>query len=100
MGAANYALETTKVRRVAAHPQCRFIWTNHALERMAERTITAAALRYLLTNGQVTLEENAKKDICWRVEGVDLDGRPLSAVVAVFEQAITIKVITTFTRDG
>jgi hypothetical protein len=44
----------------------------------------------------VTLEETAKKDICWRVEGTDLDGRRIQVVVAVYEEAIKIKVITVF----
>jgi hypothetical protein len=63
---------------------------------MAERNIGAAAIKHVLTTGQVTLEETAKKDICWRVEGTDLDGRRIEVVVAVYEGAIKIKVITVF----
>jgi Domain of unknown function (DUF4258) len=96
MSAANYALETKTIQRVASHPQCRFIWTKHVLERMAERKIEASAIKRVLITGQVTLEETAKKDICWRVEGTDVDGCKLEAVVAVFEGAIKIKVITVF----
>ena len=99
MNAANYALETTKVRRIAADPQCDFVWTRHALERMSEWNITATAIRYILTRGQVTLEETAKRDILWRVEGADVDGRRITGVVAVYDQAIKIKVITVFARD-
>lgn len=64
--------------------------------RMAERKIEAAAIKYVLTNGQVTLEESAKKDICWRVEGTDVNGRKIEVVVAVYQQAIKIKVMTAF----
>ena len=68
---------------------------------MAERNITAADVTRVLTTGQVTLEETAKQDVLWRVEGADLDGKPIGLVVAVFEQSIAIKVITVFARgDG
>jgi hypothetical protein len=45
--------------------------------------------------GQVILEE-LKADVLWRVEGRDLDSAPLRVVVAVYEEAIKIKVVTTF----
>jgi hypothetical protein len=96
MSAANYVLETRKVQRIAANPLCRLIWTKHVEARMAERNIAASAIKRVLTIGQVTLEETAKKDICWRVEGTDLDGRRIEVVVAVYEEAIKIKVITVF----
>ena len=46
-------------------------------------------------NGQVVLHEQ-KKDLLWRVEGRDVDGNKIEVVVAVHEEAITIKVVTTF----
>jgi hypothetical protein len=56
---------------------------------------TVPDVQFALMNGQVTLEEN-KKDILWRVEGTDIDGRALTAIVAVYVLAIEIKVVTAF----
>ena len=89
-------METKKVQQVASDPRCRLIWTKHVLERMAERKIEASAIKRVLTTGQVTLEETAKKDICWRVEGTNVDGGRIAVVVAVYAGAIKIKVITVF----
>lgn len=46
-------------------------------------------------SGQVILQEQ-KRDILWRVRGRDLDGKAVQAVVAVNEEEMIIKVITTF----
>ena len=48
-----------------------------------------------LMNGQVTLHEQ-KKDLLWRVKGKDVDGNEIQVVVAVYEEAIIIKLVTTF----
>lgn len=95
MPQANYLVETQRVRRVAAHPYCRYRWTKHALEMMIERHISAPDIEHLMNTGQVTLEER-KRDILWRVSGTDLDGNVLEAVVAVYEDLIEIKVVTAF----
>jgi hypothetical protein len=63
---------------------------------MSERNVRAPAIIHVLTTGQVALEETAKKDICWRVEGTDLDGKKIEVVIAVYERAVKIKVITVF----
>lgn len=46
-------------------------------------------------NGQVILHEQ-KQDLLWRVKGRDIDGNEIRVVVAVYEEAIIIKVVTTF----
>jgi hypothetical protein len=46
-------------------------------------------------NGQVVLQEQ-KKDRLWRSVGKDIDGDRIQVVVAVYEEEITIKIITTF----
>lgn len=90
-----YNNETAILRRIARDKRCRFIWTKHALEEVAKDGRTAADVEHSLMNGQVVLHE-VKKDILWRSEGTDLDGERIRVVVAVFEEEILIKVITTF----
>jgi hypothetical protein len=91
-----YAAETAILRRVATNPGCRWIWTNHVLKQMKDRRITQPDVKRVLTRGQVLFHEWAKKDVLLRVEGRDVDGNRLQVQVAVYEEAIEIKVITTF----
>ena len=91
----HYVTETQILRKTLANPECRYIWTAHAQEVMAERNISAADIEHALMTGHVTLEEK-KKDILWRVEGTDIDGRTLEVVVAVFSDVVVIKVVTAF----
>lgn len=92
---SSYSAETATCRRVALNPDCRWIFTKHALDRMAERGIEAADVERVLTRGQVVLEER-KQDILWRVVGTDVDGRRIEIVAAVSETEIVIKVVTVF----
>jgi len=90
-----YAAETAILQRVASSPDCHFIWTRHAEEQMKARDIVAADVIHALTKGRVILHE-LKADLLWRVEGKDLDGAPLRVIAAVYEDAIEVKVVTTF----
>ena len=83
------------MRRVARNPECSWRFRKHALEEIAKDGRTTDDIRHAVTNGTVTLEEQ-KQDRLWRVEGRDVDGNRIQAVVAVFEAAIIIKVITAF----
>jgi hypothetical protein len=56
---------------------------------------TTLDVEQALTNGQVILHE-IKQDLLWRAAGKDVDGKTVQVVVAVDEQEITIKVVTTF----
>ena len=91
----HYVTETQAVQSIARSPQCRFKWVKHALEKMEERQISSEDVICVLINGQVILEE-IKQDTLWRVMGKDIDGIPLEVVVAVYEETITIKVVTAF----
>jgi hypothetical protein len=95
MQQAQYALETATIRRLAADPECRFRWTKHALERMAKRGIHAQDVVNALITGQVLFHE-IKEDTLYRVNGRDLNGQRLQVQIAVFEDIITIKVVTAF----
>lgn len=91
----HYVSETQILRRVARNPNCRFIWTKHALKEVADDGRTTLDIEQSLMSGQVILQEQ-KRDILWRVRGRDLDGKAVQAVVAVNEEEMIIKVITTF----
>ncbi|MDF0581604.1 DUF4258 domain-containing protein [Bradyrhizobium yuanmingense] len=91
----HYVTETQSLRRVANNPKCRFRFTVHALEEMKSDGWTVPDIQFALMNGHVVLHE-IKKDLLWRVEGADLDGRRLTVIVAVYELAIEIKVVTAF----
>ena len=95
MAQTHYVSETQILRQVACDPRCRFIWTKHALQEVANDGRTTADVEYALTNGRVVLHEQ-KRDLLWRVIGQDLDGERIQVVVAVYEEAIVIKVVTTF----
>jgi hypothetical protein len=91
----HYVTETQILQRIVRNPECRFIWTRHALEQIAKRNINAADVVQSLTNGHVVLAES-KQDVLWRTEGHDIDGNRLEVVVAVYEASIEIKVVTAF----
>ncbi len=66
-----------------------FRLTRHALERMAERTVSKADIRNVGATGVVKLAENGK----FKVTGGDLDGDELS-LICVYEYGTLI--ITVF----
>lgn len=92
----HYVTETQILRRIANDPDCSWRFTNHALEEMENDGWTADDIRHAVMNGQVVLEEQAKRDRLWRVEGKDVDGNRVQVVVAVYEAIIRVKVITAF----
>ena len=92
---SQYLVETAKLRKVASNPKCRWRWTNHALERMTERGITAPDVQRAVKTGQVVLHE-LKRDLIWRVEGSDVDGKEMQVLLTLYETEIRIKIITTF----
>jgi hypothetical protein len=95
MPEADFKSETRILRRVVRDPKCRFVFVRHCELRMAERGIAVPAVLRVLDLGRVAWVEQ-KQDVVWHVEGRDIDGRRLRVVVAVFEDLIKIKVITTF----
>jgi hypothetical protein len=95
MALPHYVSQTQVLRRVARNPNCRFIWTRHAIKAVADDGRTTGDVEFALMNGQVVLHEQ-KQDLLWRVEGKDIDGGRIQVVVAVYEEEIVIKVVTTF----
>jgi uncharacterized protein DUF4258 len=95
MAQPHYVSETQILHRTARDPKCRFIWTKHALKAVADDGRTTLDVEHALMYGQVVLHEQ-KQDLLWRVRGADLDGDRVQVVVAVYEEEIIIKVVTTF----
>lgn len=95
MSVPHYVKETQTVRRVAKDEKRRFIWTKHAREEIAKDGRTTLDVEHSLTNCQVVLQE-MKQDTLWRTVGTGLDGEKIEAVIAVYEDAIVIKVVTAF----
>jgi hypothetical protein len=93
----HYVSETQILHSVANNAGCRYGWTKSAQRKRALHRPPPldADIRYLATNGHVTLEEY-KKDTLWRVEGKDLDGNKLTMVCAVYPRRCAIKIVDLF----
>jgi len=91
----HYVAETKTLQRVARDPACSWRFTTHALSEMQNDGWAAEDVVHAVKSGRVILQEQ-KKDRLWRVEGRDVDGNRMEVIVAVYEMAIAIKVITTF----
>ena len=91
----HYVKETQVLKRVANDPNCSWRFTRHALEEMGKDGWSADDVKHAVMTGRVILEEQ-KHDVLWRVSGTDIDGGKIQVVVAVYEAAIKIKIVTTF----
>lgn len=100
MPVADYRGETAILRSLLEQDDLFWDYRKHALERMTERDISHADVENSLTNGHVTLIETAKRDIVWRVEGKDVDGRKICVHVACFADENRIKIITAFPKGN
>lgn len=95
MALPQFVTETQTVKRIARSKQCRFLWTRHALQEIAKDGRTTQDVEFSLTNCQVVLQED-KRDRLWRTVGSGIDGERIEAVIAVYEEEITIKFVTAF----
>lgn len=96
---ANYVSETQTIRELAGDKRCRWQFTVHALDRMAQRGLYQSDIENALTKGHVVLVETHQRDITWRVRGKDLDGKTIEVVVAVRTEPSGVKVITVFFKS-
>ena len=69
-------------------------WIDRCRGAMADHQIGAVDIDRLCRKGSVTSVEG-QRDELWRVEGADLDGRSIGAVMALVEEesATVVKVI-------
>ena len=82
MGQPHYVTETQILRWVARNPNCRFLWTKHAIKAVADDGRTTHDIEFVLMNCHVVLHEQ-KQDLLWRAVGPEVDGGQIEVVVAV-----------------
>ena len=91
---SNFENEASRLRGLAVNPAVRFRWTFHAEKELLKDEIPKIDILNMLKRCRVTLVEMSKGEETWRAEGRDADGREITAVVVVYEDAILIKIIT------
>lgn len=90
--------EGRRLRKIATAPGVLISYTDHALERMAERGISRLDVRHVLKTGFVARVEMNKGEETWNVRGTDLDERDLEIVIVAYDEVIRIKVISAWER--
>ena len=83
--------EGRRLRDLAARPDVLVLFTMHAEQRMRERDVSRIDVQSILRRGAVVELQEAGK---WLVEGRDMDGRTIRAVVAPDEEEGEIVVVT------
>lgn len=92
-----YRKQTARIRSLASDPECILRWTSVAIDELAvSRGLTGEDIREALTACQVVSEEKTEHETLWMVEGVDIDGVKIRAVVVAYEFEITIKLVRAF----
>jgi hypothetical protein len=91
---ANYEDDAARLRSLARNPSVRFRYRRHAEDELRKDSIAKLHVENMLRRCRVTLSECRGGEVTYRAEGTDGDGRPIAAVVVMYEEAIVIKVIT------
>lgn len=86
--------QTQILRNLAANPNCSLRWSDQAIEELAVgQGLTGEDLRESMTNCHVVLEEKTNDEVFWMIEGADVDGAEIKAVVVPYEFEIAIKIV-------
>jgi hypothetical protein len=85
--------EQARLVAILSNKHCVIRYSSHAVEEMQKDDITHPDVMRVLTNGQVTWFE-IKRDEIVHVEGADVDGRMIRAVIGLRDALITLQVIT------
>jgi hypothetical protein len=91
---ANYEEVAGRLRRLARNPAVRFLYRRHAETELRADGIEKLDLENMLRRCSVSLSEISGRELTHRAEGTDGAGRPITAVVAMNEEDLVIKVIT------
>jgi hypothetical protein len=92
-----YRKQTATIRRLASDPECILRWTTAAVEELAvSHGLTGEDIREFMTSCHVISEEKTEHEDLWMVEGMDIDGTKIRAVVVAYEFEITIKLVGAF----
>ena len=103
-------MSTTRPPRLSPHEATRKIrlileegtidYSGHCWrDRMPARNVSTLDVEHVLGGGQVIREAEWDSDCCnwkYRVEGTDIEGDELTAISVIFEQDLSILVVTVF----
>lgn len=68
--------------------QYRFELSRHAREQMNKRNVSTEDVRHVLSSADIAAP--GKTSTKWEIAGVDLDGEPLTVVVAIVDPGVLI----------
>jgi hypothetical protein len=91
---ANYEEVAGRLRRLARNPAVRFLYRRHAETELRADGIEKLDIENMLRRCSVSLSEISGRELTHRAEGTDGAGRPIAAVVVMYEEDLVIKVIT------
>ena len=83
-----------RLRRLARNPNIRFLYRRHAEVELRADGIEKLDLANMLRRCWVSRSEISGREQTHRAEGTDGAGRPIAAVVVMYEEVPAIKVIT------
>jgi hypothetical protein len=88
----------SRLRQAARREDARFLYRAHALDEIGNDGVSKLEVENMLRRCRVTQVELNGCDETLRAEGSDADGRPLVAIVVLYEETVVIKVITGWIR--
>ena len=93
--------EAGRLRRLAKDPRTLVFYTDHAEIERKKDDISKLDIANMLGRCSISLVEVNKKngEEEWRSEGSDSDGRKITVVVVIDEDALEIKIVTTWAND-
>jgi hypothetical protein len=93
--------EAGRLRRLTKDPRTLVFYTDHAEIERKKDDISKLDIANMLGRCSISLVEVNKKngEEEWRSEGTDNDGRKITVVVVIYEDAQEIKVVTAWAND-
>jgi len=93
--------EAARLRKLARRPDVLVWWRDHAEDERAKDGIAKLDVQNMLKRCQVSNVEDTDGEECWRAEGKDIDGRPITAIVVAYEDdPPEIKIVTCWVRKA
>lgn len=86
--------EGARLRKLASNAGVSYKWREHALAEMVKDDINKTEIINLLKRCKVVRVEQNRFEETWNAEGCDVDGNPIVVVLVVYEEHMTIKVVT------
>ena len=93
--------EAARLRKLARRPDVLVWWRDHAEDERAKDDIAKLDVQNMLKRCLVSNVEDTDGEECWRAEGNDIDGRPITAIVVAYEDdPPEIKIVTCWARKA